>query len=55
MIKIQERIFRRVFMIESNSQSRVINLYRFTFERRDSEFVKDDRKRIIDFLRFQIE
>ena len=50
MIEIQEKIFRRIFMIESNNQSRIINLYHSAFERKDSEFVKDNRKRMINFF-----
>ena len=34
MIEIQRRIFRRIFMIESNNQSRITNLYRSAFERK---------------------
>ena len=34
MIEIQEKFFRRIFMIESNNQSRIINLYRSAFERK---------------------
>ena len=52
MIEIQEEIFRRIFIIESNNQNRVINLYRSAFEKKSSEFVRNDRKRIIDFFRF---
>ena len=55
MIKIQKKVFRKVFIIESSSQSRIINLYRSTFEEEDSEFIKNDKKRMIDFFRFQIE
>ena len=55
MIEVQERIFRKVFMIESSSQNRIINLYRSAFEKRKSEFVRNDRKKMIDFFRFQIE
>ena len=35
MIEIERRIFRRIFMIESNNQNRIINLYRFAFERKE--------------------
>ena len=48
MIAIQEKVFRRIFMIESSSQNRIINLYHSAFEERDSEFVRDDRETMID-------
>ena len=52
MIQIQEKVSRRIFMIESSNQSRIINFYRFALIKEDSEFIENDRKRIIDFFRF---
>ena len=34
MIEIQEKVFRKVFTIESSNQNRIINLYYSAFEKK---------------------